>query len=150
MVVTIKEWIDEKLYKKIESSIPIVTIDLLIIYNNTLLLLKRNNEPAKDEWFTPGGRIYLGETIDEVAQRVLKEETGLTILKIEKKGVMSHIWPNRHCITIYFRVDVENDNIIMNKEHKSFKWISNISDEIHPYVKTMIKESKIFSNLSNK
>ena len=38
----------------------------------------RNNEPTKDEWFTPGGRILYGETLETAVHRALKEEKGLT------------------------------------------------------------------------
>ena len=144
-----KGWIDEKIYKKIIDLIPIATVDLLVVYKGHLLLLKRNNEPAKDEWFTPGGRIYRGETIEEAAYRVLEEETGLKPLKMEKKGVMDHIWPYVHAITVFFRVDVANDEVKMNYEHSATKWISHFTKDMHPYIIKMINESQIFKNDSN-
>jgi len=125
---------------------PIVTVDLLIVHNGRLLLMKRNNELAKDEWFTPGGRIFLGEEIEDTVHRILEEETGLTPLKIERKGIMSHIWLNHHTVTIFHRVDVANDDVRMNEEHGAFKWISNLNNNIHPYLKEMIKKSEIFDN----
>lgn len=141
-----KGWIDEPLYKKIQASIAIAAVDLLVVHQGRLLLMKRNNEPAKDEWFTPGGRIFFGETIDEAARRILEKETGLNPLKMEKKGVMSHIWPNHHTVTIFYRVDVDNDDVEMNYEHKAFKWISNYNKDLHPYLKKMIKKSNIYND----
>ena len=32
---------------------PLISIDLCLIYNNEILLLKRNNDPAKGFFFTP-------------------------------------------------------------------------------------------------
>ena len=37
---------------------PLISIDLCLIYNNEILLLKRNNDPAKGFFFTPGSRIH--------------------------------------------------------------------------------------------
>ena len=89
-----KGWISESLYNTIRALMPIATVDLLVMHKERLLLMLRNNEPGKDLWFTPGGRIFLGEEIDQAVHRVLREETGLTSLKIERKGAMEHIWPN--------------------------------------------------------
>jgi len=136
-------WIDEPLYNKIRASIPIATVDLLVVHKRRLLLMLRNNEPAKNLWFTPGGRILQGEPLEEAVRRVLEKETGLTPIKIEKKGVMSHIWTNHHNITIFYRVDVDNDNVKMNEEHKAYRWISQVTDDLHPYLKEMIKQSEI-------
>ena len=46
-------WIDEPLYRKIPSSIPIATVDLLAVHKKRLLIKLTNNEPAKDQWLTP-------------------------------------------------------------------------------------------------
>jgi colanic acid biosynthesis protein WcaH len=140
-----KNWIEENLYEKIQRLTPIATVGLLVVHKERLLLMLRNNEPAKNEWFTPGGRILYGETLEDAVKRVLKEKTGLTPLKIRRKGIMSHIWPNSHHIAIFYRVDVSEDEVKINEEHRAFKWISKVTDELHPYLKGMIQESEIFS-----
>ena len=53
----------------------------------------RNNEPGKGVWFTPGGRILKGESLEEAVTRVLRKETGLEATRVEQKGTMAHIWP---------------------------------------------------------
>ena len=42
-----------------------------------LLLIKRGNHPCKDMYALPGGFVDPNETIDEAAERELKEETGI-------------------------------------------------------------------------
>ena len=76
--------IEEKLYKKIQEVLPICCVDVVILNKNKeFLLLKRKNEPAKDQWWVPGGRIKKGEKTEKAVLRKVKEETGLNI-KIKK------------------------------------------------------------------
>src|ERR1700738_2282456 len=58
---------------------PLVSIDLIIrdLEGNVLLGL-RENEPAKNTYFVPGGVIRKNETIREAFTRILNAETGLT------------------------------------------------------------------------
>ena len=42
-----------------------------------LLLIKRAFEPEKDKWSLMGGFLHKDETLDQAANRVLKELTGL-------------------------------------------------------------------------
>ncbi len=139
-----KGWIPENLYHEIKKLLPIPCIDLLIINEGKLLLMQRNNQPGKDEWFTPGGRILKGERLEEAVYRILEEETGLTPISIMEKGAMTHIWPMIQTVTVLYRVEVTNDLVRMNEEHSRYKWVSEASEELHKYVKEMIERAEIF------
>ncbi len=106
-------WIEDSLYSKITSVIPIACIDLLIVHDGRLLLMLRNNEPGKGVWFTPGGRILKGEELEEAVTYVLGKETGLEATRVEQKGTMAHIWPKIHTVTTFYRVDVGSGNVEM-------------------------------------
>ena len=58
-----------------------VTIDAVIIKDQSILLIKRGAEPFKSYWATPGGYVGWDETIEEVVKREVKEETNLDVLK---------------------------------------------------------------------
>ena len=53
---------------------------------NKILLIKRNTKPFKGYWALPGGRMDLGETIEQTIVREVKEETGLDVAIMHKIG----------------------------------------------------------------
>ena len=65
-----------------------VAVDIVIftIEDDELktLLVKRVNEPFKDEWALPGGFVWEGENTLETAQRILKEKTGVKDVFVEQ------------------------------------------------------------------
>ena len=77
-------WIDEGLFKRFRELMPIASVDILAVHNGRLLLMLRNNDPGRDLWFTPGGRVRYGETLEQAAVRKLSDETGLSAVTIEK------------------------------------------------------------------
>ena len=87
----------------------VVTIDLCIVDKKRLLLGKRLNPPAKDFYFVPGGRIRKGENIKVALKRILKNETGQSIIKEREEninflGVYEHFY---------------EENFLGNKRYKS-------------------------------
>jgi len=58
-------------------------VGAVIVRDSSVLLVKREQEPAKGLWSFPGGLVDIGEPVDEAARREAKEETGIDI-HIEK------------------------------------------------------------------
>ncbi|MEE9402308.1 MAG: NUDIX hydrolase, partial [Desulfobacteria bacterium] len=58
---------------------PQVAVGAIVIKDGRVLLVKRSQPPSKGLWAIPGGRVELGETLKEAAEREIMEETGLTI-----------------------------------------------------------------------
>tara|TARA_Y100000592_G_C5317264_1_gene243072 strand:+ start:55 stop:522 length:468 start_codon:yes stop_codon:yes gene_type:complete len=70
--------IEEELYKNIFTNIPIPCVDIVIQDNKGhFLLLKRNNEPLKSDFWLPGGRILKNEESKDAAVRKCKQELGI-------------------------------------------------------------------------
>lgn len=136
--------IEPKLYDDIKKKMPLPCVDLLVVYKGSLLLMLRNNEPAKDLWFTPGGRIHRNEPLEETVKRVLHEETGLHPTSITQISTMSHIWPEAHTVTTYYRVEVDTHKVNPDEQHRDHRWINRMEDELHPYIKEMIETAGIF------
>jgi 8-oxo-dGTP diphosphatase len=68
---------------KILSANGIPAVSVALKRGDTLLLVKRANEPAKDQWAFPGGRVERGEKLEAAARRELLEETGMLAGEID-------------------------------------------------------------------
>ena len=51
-----------------------------------ILLIKRNTRPFVGYWALPGGRMDLGETVEQTIVREVREETGLDVIIVKKVG----------------------------------------------------------------
>lgn len=58
---------------------PEVAVGAVVIHKGKVLLVKRKKPPSEGLWAIPGGRIKLGETLKQAAERELFEETGIVI-----------------------------------------------------------------------
>lgn len=56
---------------------PQVTVGAVLLYKNKILLIKRANTPGKGLWSVPGGRVKLGESLENAVKREVLEETQL-------------------------------------------------------------------------
>jgi len=136
--------INQSIYEKIRRIIPIATIDLCIYNKDEFLLLKRNNEPAKNLWYVPGGRILHKESFEAAVKRILRKETGLTSNRIKKIDIINQYWNEFHYISIVYRVEVNSKDVIMDNQHSKYKWYKKLPNNINKYVKIMINKSASF------
>jgi colanic acid biosynthesis protein WcaH len=134
------EFIPDHLYEEIVKRLPIVSVEGLVVIDGALLFLKRNNEPAKGQWWFPGGRVHRGESLEQALLREVKEETGLEIVNYEFINVYSRVFPERHDITIAYLCKCKG-KITLNKEHSEHKLLKNTFDKVHPYLLKIIRDS---------
>jgi 8-oxo-dGTP diphosphatase len=59
--------------------VPLVAVGAIVMKDGCVLLVRRGQPPSEGLWAIPGGRVELGETLQEAARREIREETGLTI-----------------------------------------------------------------------
>jgi colanic acid biosynthesis protein WcaH len=136
-------FIPEKEYKAIIEKLPIICVDLLIIYDRKCLLLKRNNEPAKGEYWFAGGRIHKLESIENAAIRIALEETNLKCKFIKIVSVEESIFKRNntmHCDlhTVNVCCEMKTNNISsfkIDNNHNDFIWMNKIDPNYHLAVK---------------
>jgi len=56
---------------------PIVGIGVIVLKDDSVLLVRRGKPPNVGSWTLPGGAQELGETTEQAARRELLEETGI-------------------------------------------------------------------------
>ena len=58
---------------------PVVGVGAVVIVGDRIVLVRRAQPPLEGRWSLPGGRLELGETLEEGVRREVLEETGLAI-----------------------------------------------------------------------
>lgn len=112
-------------------------VDIAVISESDILLIKRSKEPFKKKWALPGGRIEQKDTtILDAAKRELKEETsltGLTLKHIQTSGnnyrddrgfVLSNLY-----LTF---LDKKPTNVKAGSDAIDYKWfpVNDLPDDI--------------------
>jgi ADP-ribose pyrophosphatase YjhB (NUDIX family) len=136
--------IPQKLYDEIVASMPITGVEAMIIKNDSILLLKRCNPPAKGEWWLPGGRLRKGESFEDALRREVKEETGLAIKPVEFIGVFNRVFPERHDVALVFlcKIEDENSEVKLNDEHSEYRFFKKLPSALNPFIMDVTQESK--------
>ena len=62
-----------------QPTMPQVGVGAVVFHDGAVLLVERRNPPCANEWAIPGGKVRLGETLQQAAEREILEETGIHI-----------------------------------------------------------------------
>jgi ADP-ribose pyrophosphatase YjhB (NUDIX family) len=128
---------------------PSVTADIVVTYNNKVLLIRRGNYPYKNYWSLPGGFFnpvnytdpHTGEVnkadldINYTAQRELKEETGLEVELDRFKQIKTYAHkfdPRGRIVDVAFSVELTKSDFdlvnsaIAGDDASELKWFGLI------------------------
>ena len=126
--------LDPKIFRTIVEHTPLVSIDLCLVCRGEILLGKRNNEPLKGWWFTPGGRIQKNETWQNGLRRIALSELGLPVEDIDRftlMGVWDHFYLNSvvdqeistHYLNLpHYACFETRPEIVADNQHSEFEW----------------------------
>jgi ADP-ribose pyrophosphatase YjhB (NUDIX family) len=114
----------KEIFEQILSWMVIPTFDLIIEYNDQgIIIVKRKIAPYKNKRALPWLRIYKWENIDDVIERIVLQELGLTINVKTKTYIGQYIWKfkteqNRQDISTAYHIKINtSQKIIINKWH---------------------------------
>ena len=114
---------------------PLVSIDLVCKdLEGRYLIGLRNNEPARDMWFVPGGCIRKGERLDEAFERLTRTELGHPYLRSQSRllGIYEHHYRTNftggddfatHYVVLAHELTV-TDEPVMDDQHRKLRWAS--------------------------
>ena len=133
-----------KLFMEIVKAM--VAADVIISFeDNSIVFIKRLNEPYKDCWALPGGIMDPNESIEETAVREAKEETGLDITIEKLIGVYSKPGrdPRGRSISVLFSANASGGKmmaaddakeIIRTKEYSAMQLAFDHDEMIRDYL----------------
>jgi len=147
------EFIPAEEFAAVLSRVPQVCVEVVLESEGGVLLAHRTNEPARGEWFWPGGRLYKGEELDDAARRVAREELGIEVTVEGRVGVYSHFWDasridgvdSRHTVNVVFRVSqVDPDAAIeLDEQHDDYRFVTGEEDGLHEYVREYLVDMRL-------
>lgn len=110
---------------------PLVGAGAVVHRQGKVLLVRRNFPPNEGMWSIPGGRVELGEGVEEAAVREIREETGLTVeverlldvqtlLQRDAEGAIEY-----HYILVDYLARVLGGRVRLNLESSDYGWFTS-------------------------
>ena len=112
----------------------VLVINRAIIINskNKILLVERaeENDYRSGLWELPGGKLDIGETLEENLLREVYEETGLKIKPQKRQHINDLVETSESkykgfiILTISDLATIDNQRVHLSKEHIDYQWLS--------------------------
>lgn len=143
-------------WETIVRNVPVVSVDLVVRHDGDVLLGKRTNEPARGEWFVPGGTVFKHERLEDAVHRVARDEVGVEITVDRLLGVYEHFYDEaelddvggKHYVPVGFLVTAEERALSPDDQHAEVRWFTPPFDslELHPYVRAYLRDAGVASD----
>ncbi|MDR3571084.1 MAG: NUDIX domain-containing protein [Candidatus Pacebacteria bacterium] len=143
--------LDDSVFRDLIKNAPLVSIDLIVKDpNRKIAVVRRTRNPAKGDYFVPGGRIYKGEELSVALKRIADYELRIDVDLVPHRffGAFTHIYEtNRfdesgygtHYVVLAYEIRVERQSDFFDADHDEIKWITAdeilASDSVNSYVK---------------
>ena len=144
-----------EIFSDVIKNTPLISIDLIVKNSDDKILLgKRVNEPAKDYWFVPGGRIFKDENLDDAFNRICQSELGVSLRRKKSYlyGLYEHFYTNNifsnefstHYVVLAHQVHLNSISQV-NDQHEAYRWFGVNElldrDDVHQYTKNYFKRA---------
>lgn len=148
--------LDAATFDGIVACTPLVAIDLIVEdLNGAVLLGMRNNPPAKNSWFVPGGRVRKGETLAAAFCRITQDELGYQAFITQSRllGVYEHFYDTNfmglpgattHYVVLAHRLRLDPALLNLpqnqpNSQHDRYLWLTPEQIARHPGVHANVR-----------
>lgn len=143
-------FLPSKQFKDVLEYTPLVSIDFIVKNKDGKILLgRRVNKPAKDFFFTVGGRIYKNEKIVDAKTRIIKDELNLDFKDLNLKfiGIYEHFYEDSfiddnistHYVNFAYEINISYIQDLPKDQHNDYILLSLDellnSNVVHEYVK---------------
>ena len=136
-------------YKDILGVLPILCVDIILRHpHKGYLLVKRSNEPLKDQYWVVGGRVQKGEMLAFAAQRKLTEEIGFSVSQLSMVGIYEDQFDSNpfnldilyHTVSVVFFADLTGEeSIVLDKQSSNFIFSKTLPERLK------ISQTKLFT-----
>lgn len=144
-------WLNNSTFKEVVQNTPLISIDFVIEDTEGRILLgRRNNPPARNFWFVPGGRIQKNETLNSAFERLTETELKVPISRKTACliGVFEHFYPDSiftndsptistHYVVLAYHICLDSKSLIElpSDQHCEYRWWDKrcveISEKVH-------------------
>jgi len=145
-----------KTFRTIYSKVPRLCVDLVILNKQNEVLLTFRKIPPKGLWHLPGGTILFGETPEETAQRVAKEELGQKIVIKKLLGIINYdpasykrITGIGHPVSIAYLASLTSNTITLDKQATKFKFHTKLPQKIFKEQKKFLSKTLYPQRINN-
>ncbi len=149
-------------FKTIIEYAPLISIDLIIMFQDKVLLGKRRNKPALGYYFTLGGIVKKNESFKEAQKRITKNELGIELnQKLKFIEIFEHFYDDSifdsistHYVNHGYLLELDEKlKNLPQDQHSDYKWFSIEelldSNEVHKYVKDYFKNLNLIIGEKN-
>ena len=149
-----REWIPNEEWETIVRHVPIVSVDLVVRFENRVILGERENEPAKGEWFVPGGRVNKHEQLTDAVHRVARTELGVGVEIETSLGAYQHFYEiadvagvgGKHYVANGFVVRAGSDPTAADGQHSDLRAFAAVPADLHPYVAQYLQDAGVIAS----
>lgn len=139
-------------WETVVRSVPIVSVDLVVETGDGIVLSKRTNEPAKGEWFVPGGRVRKGERLREAVHRVAQTELGVEVTIERSLGTYEHFYGTadlddvggKHYVPHGFVVSTDATSFALDDQHEAVEVFAEPPADLHEYVAAYLGDAGVW------
>jgi len=116
----------------------------LVRDGDRVLLVKRATPPLQGYWGLPGGRVELGETVEQALLREVQEETGLQVVLERYLGYVDAIDRDEagrvryHYVVQYFRARPAGGTLAAADDAADARWVGLAELEALPVTDSVL------------